>query len=93
MEICIVKLTKFLDTLSLPKGKGGLISKNAFPRIIYLNKSFFIDMTFSGKLKQKKISKVFIKNTLKPLITNTSEEFIKCRLDNEFYTIFRKFQY
>ena len=32
--------------------------------------------------------------TVKPLITNTSEEFIKCRLFfNEFYTILRKFQY
>ena len=34
----------------------------------------------------------------KRLLTNTSEEFIKCRLDNftmsiEFYTILRKFQY
>ena len=34
--------------------------------------------------------------TVKPLITNTSEEFIKCRLDNfsmSFITILRKFQY
>ena len=34
--------------------------------------------------------------TVKPLITNTSEEFIKCRLDNfsmSFFTILRKFQY
>ena len=33
------------------------------------------------------------RNTVKPLITNTSEEFTKRRLDNEFYTILRKFQY
>ena len=38
----------------------------------------------------------FSKNTVKPLITNTSEEFIKCRLDNfsmSFYTILCKFHY
>ena len=32
--------------------------------------------------------------TVKPLITNTSEEFIKCRrqFSNEFYTLLRNFQ-
>ena len=28
--------------------------------------------------------KIFRYNTVKPLIMNTSEEFIKCRLDNFF---------
>ena len=39
--------------------------------------------------------KYSINATVKPLITNTSEEFIKCRLDNfsMSYTILRKFQY
>ena len=33
-------------------------------------------------------------NTVKPVITNTSEEFIKCRLDNFLMSfILRKFQY
>ena len=42
-------------------------------------------MPYFNDLEKKKVY------TVKPLITNTSEEFIKCRLDNEFYTILRKF--
>ena len=66
-------------------------------------------MQLSGLLKFKNIgirkielvAKVqlfnqYIHDTVKPLITNTSEEFIKCRLDNfsmSLILIYRKFQY
>ena len=41
----------------------------------------------------EKLSMIIGYNTVKPLITNTSKEFIECRLDtfSMFYTILRKF--
>ena len=41
----------------------------------------------ADQTNQKKDMDKIVKYTVKPLITNTSEEFIK------FYTIFRKFPY
>jgi len=45
-------------------------------------KSFVFSLKPIIELQNKVFHGIFRNHTVKPLITNTSEEFIKCRLDN-----------